>query len=298
MRRGDALARMVGDVEALDGLYLRILVPLAAALLLIVDVAVLLGGIAPALAVAVCLLLGLAALGTPWLAARATLAEGGRLAEAAAGLRVATLDALGGMREVRAFGNEGRLLAMVQAREASLFAAQRGVARTAAVAHAVAILCAQAALLLVVVAGLPAAMLLPAVLLTLAAFEAASAMPRAGALAGHAAAAAARVLEAADAPGAGVMEPMAPGALPRLNGLTFEGVRFAWPGRPAVFESLSLDIQAGSRVAVLGPSGSGKSTLAALALKVVAPGARGGFCLAAWIWRGCGRRMFGAGSPG
>ena len=32
---GDVLARLVGDIEALDGLYLRILVPLAGAVLLL-----------------------------------------------------------------------------------------------------------------------------------------------------------------------------------------------------------------------------------------------------------------------
>ena len=40
---GDVLARLVGDVEALDGLYLRILVPLAGAILLFPVLVVLIG---------------------------------------------------------------------------------------------------------------------------------------------------------------------------------------------------------------------------------------------------------------
>jgi ATP-binding cassette subfamily C protein CydC len=271
LRRGDALARIVGDVDALDGLYLRIMVPALATLLLLVLLTAVLGRQEPGLAVVVCLLLALAAFVIPWVAARATLTEGGRLAEAQSGMLVAVLDTLGGMREVRAFGNEGRMLAMVQTREASLFAAQRSVARASAMAQAAASACGQAALLLVVLSGLPASALLPAVLLTLATFEAAAAMPRAGALAGRAAAAAERVIEIADTP-AVAEQPMQSSPPPRGGSLTFESVRFAWPGRPAVFDSLTLDIPSGSRVAILGPSGAGKSTLAALALKVVSPG--------------------------
>ncbi len=96
-------------------------------------------------------------------------------------------------------------------------------------------------------------------------------MPRAGVLAGHAAAAAERVLAAAEATPP-VPEPEHPAAAPPGSALRFEAVRFAWqPDRRPVFDGLTVDIPQGSRVALIGPSGAGKSSLAALALKVAAP---------------------------
>ncbi len=269
---GDVLARLVGDIEALDGLYLRILIPLAGAVLLLPVLVVLIGIHSAPLALVVGALFAIAAFALPWLGARMALRSGRALAGAAGALRIATLDALTGLREVRAFGAEGRMLATVQAREATLLATQHELAGRTSLANAGAMLCGQAALLAVLIAaGSDPVAAIVAVLLVVAAFEAVGGLPRAGVLAGHAAAAARRVLEAADAPNP-VPEPSEPATVPAEFTLRFEGVHFRWqPDRPPVFDGLTLEVPQGTRVALLGPSGAGKSTLAALALKVVAP---------------------------
>ena len=146
------------------------------------------------------------------------------------------------------------------------------MASRTALAGAASFLCAQIAVLAVLIdAGASPSVAVAAAFLVLAAFEAVGGLSRAGALAGHASAAARRVLEAADAP-IPVPDPTDPAAMPASTALRFEAVEFRWqPDRPAVFDGLTLDIPQGARVALLGPSGAGKSTLAALALKVVAP---------------------------
>ncbi len=269
---GDALSRLVGDIEALDGLYLRILLPLASAVLLLPTLLLLIGHRAPGVAIEVGTLFAAAAFILPCLAARASSRTGAGLAAEAGALRIAALDALTGLREVRAFAAEGRMLAAVQAKEAALLSAQQAMAGRTALAGAASFLCAQIAVLTVLIgARVNPAMAIAAAFLVLAAFEAVGGLTRAGALAGHASAAARRVLEAADAP-VPVPDPADPAAMPVGTTLRFEAVEFRWqPDRPPVFDSLTLEVPQGARVALLGPSGAGKSTLAALALKVVAP---------------------------
>ncbi|PAV09728.1 energy-coupling factor ABC transporter ATP-binding protein [Methanocorpusculum parvum] len=45
------------------------------------------------------------------------------------------------------------------------------------------------------------------------------------------------------------------------NVLTFEDVRFSYPGRPASLKGISFSIKKGKKVAVVGPNGAGKTTL-------------------------------------
>ncbi len=269
---GDVLARLVSDVEALDGLYLRILVPLAGAVLLLPLLDVAIGAHSLELMLPVVALFAGAAFVMPWFAARTARDAGALLAATAGALRIAALDALTGLREVRAFSAEGRMLAAIQAREEALLAAQHDLARRAGLASAGAFLCGQAALVLVLLAAVedPAAGV-AGLFLAVAAFDAVGGLPRAGVLAGHAVSAAQRVLEAADAPNP-VPDPSSAAAAPAGFDLRFEGVHFRWQdNRPEVFDGLTLEVPQGARVALLGPSGAGKSTLAALALKVAAP---------------------------
>ncbi len=269
---GDVLSRLVADIEFLDGIYLRILVPLIGAVLLLPVIVVQIGVYSIPLAIGVGLLFAVAAFVMPWIGARIATQTGIALADATGALRIAALDALTGLREVRAFGAEGRMLATVQAREATLLAAQRELASKSSVANAAALLCGQGALLLVLItAGVQPVASVIALFLLVAAFEATGGLPRAGVLAGHAAAAAHRVLEAAEAP-VPVPDPAHVATVPAGSALRFETVHFRWlPERPLVFDGLSLEVPQGARVALLGASGAGKSSLAALALKVAAP---------------------------
>jgi len=271
-RAGDVLARLVNDIEALDGLYLRILVPFASLLLLVPVFLLVPWRVSGLLAILLAALLLIAGLVLPFFMARAARVAAGELTTAVAALRVICLDALSGLREVRAFGAEGRMIAGMQAVETGLLKAQRNLAAKGALSNAGAFLAGQAALVLVLLlAGGTSGQAITLVFLVIAGFEAVGALPRAGAYAGAAGRSATRVIDAAEGP-IPVPDPARPAAMPASNNLRIENLKFRWSlDRPLVFDGLSLEIPSGHRVALLGPSGAGKSSLAALLLKVAMP---------------------------
>ncbi len=271
-RAGDALTRLVNDVEALDGLYLRIIVPGLGALLLLPILLVVLSR-ENAWALLMLIPFSVVAMALPWRAATLAGDNANRAALAMAGLRNAALDTLSGLREVKIFAAEGRMLALLQSRESALLAAQRELAQRISRLNMVGFITAQLGILLVLLLGFMSGPVASAVALfvVVAAFEAVSALPRAGVLLGQSRVAAARVVEAAEA-GPTVPDPTMPP--PPLTGyaVSFEHVGFRYAhDLPFVFENLSLQLPAGSRTAILGPSGAGKSTIAGLLLKLAAP---------------------------
>ena len=271
-RSGDVLARLVNDIEALDGVLLRLLIPLLGAAMLVPVLLVAVGRDDDTAAALVLVLFAVVAFVMPWRAMLAARAAAADETEAGGALRVSVLDTLTGLREIKVYEAEGRMLAGVQWQESRLFRAERDLAARGGALQGLAFLATQAALLVVLLLhGAHPIAVVVAVFVVVAAFEAVGGMPRAGVTAGRASAAASRVLQAAETEPR-VRDPARPAPMPESNVLAFQHVAFRWtPQGQVVFEDLSLNIPAGSRIAVLGPSGAGKSTLAALALKLVSP---------------------------
>ncbi|WP_431284456.1 thiol reductant ABC exporter subunit CydC [Humitalea sp. 24SJ18S-53] len=274
-RAGDLLGRLVADVEALDGLYLRAIVPIAAGGAVVLATAVVLGAMSPLLAALVALPLA-AALVLPPLLAPAAARAAATAADAEGRLRDAVVDPLSGLEDTLGTGAEARALARVAAAGDALAASQRALTGRNAAAGALGSLLAQGALLGALGFGLAGGQgaLAGAVIgafLALASAEPFAALPRAGVALAAAGASARRLFAAADVP-VPVPDPATPAAAPAGHALKIEGLRFAWaPDRAPVFEGLDMEVPEGARVALLGPSGVGKSSLIALLTKLAAP---------------------------
>lgn len=273
-RSGDLLGRLVADVESLDGLYLRAVVPGVVALAVVLVAAALLGAV-PLLAVIIAGPL-LAALLLPFALAPAAARAATEAAAAQGRVRAAAVDPFLGLEDTLAANAEGRAAAALAGAGAGLGQVQRRIAWRSAQAGVAGGLLVQAALLGalgwgIAAGGGMAGMAVLALFLALAAGEALGVLPRAGMALAAAAAGARRLFQAADAP-VPVPDPAEPAPMPRGHAIRVEGLRFRWAAdRPAVFDGLDLDIPEGTHLALLGPSGAGKSSLAALLLKLAAP---------------------------
>ncbi|MBS0982757.1 thiol reductant ABC exporter subunit CydC [Gluconobacter cerinus] len=275
-RSGDLLSRLVSDVQTLDNLYLRILVPMASAVLTLPVAAFVWfkAGTLPGLLTTA--LFAVLAFAMPWVATRVSRCFGPDILHAEADLRVAALDLTSGLREARAFGAEDVLANAVTERQEALFSAQRRQAIRMALTNLVAGLVAKAgiAIILCAVAGLIFQKAAPvagiaALFVAITALEGVTGLSRAGLLYGQVSYAAERIMEVAEKTPA-VAEGTTP--LPSGRDIKVDRVTFRWtPNREPVFRDLTLSLRQGERAALIGPSGAGKSSLAALILKVVAP---------------------------
>ncbi len=282
VRSGDLLARLVGDVDGLADLWLRVLLPGASTGIVAAAAVLLAGGLLPVAGVVLALSVLAAAVGGPIAAAAVGRRAERRLAPARGALSEASLELLRGAPEILALGAAPRALAIVGEADARLAAAERGSAAGAGVGTLVAGLASGAAVWISLLAGIAAVrsgslagVALAVVVLTpIAVHEIVAPLAPAAQLLPRLAASAGRVTDLMGRPDP-VAEPASPEAIPAGPlGLRTRALRVRYPGSEVdALGPLDLDVPAGARGVVTGSSGSGKSTLAAAAMRFLEPSA-------------------------
>jgi ATP-binding cassette subfamily C protein CydC len=278
-RRGDLLERIVRDIDALTGLYVQLVVPWLATLLVTLAALVLLAWLVPPVALVAVVAWGAVTVALPVAAVgRAELLDR-VLAEASRNLRVAWVDALQGARELTILGalpqqvdelrqRSQRLLASQRRRDSFLGAAEVLGQALVGIIFLVSLWLAVGAVSRGALSGQHLTLVV-LVMLTLG--ELLLAPGLAFPVWSEARVAWRRLLAMAEQPSATPL-PSRPVSPPDETTLRLEDVCFSYgPQQPLVLDSLSLAIPAGARVALTGPSGAGKSTLLLLTTRLWDP---------------------------
>ncbi|MFI8341369.1 thiol reductant ABC exporter subunit CydD [Streptomyces sp. NPDC085639] len=279
-RRGDLLARLVADADALQDYWLRWLLPVGTAVLVGTGSVAFTTWLLPEAGAVLAVGLLAAGIGVPLVSGACARHAERRLAPARGELATRVADLLTGTAELTVAGaledRKGRaresdgLLTRIAARGSA--AAGLGSGLSALVCGLTVVAAAAVAAGAVHDGRLSGVAMAVAVLTPLAAFEAVNGLPLAVQYRQRVRRSAERVYEVIDAP-VPVVEPEQASEAPvtpfplRLTGLTARH-----PGQEcAALRDMNLTLEAGRRIAVVGPSGSGKTTLAQVLLRFLDP---------------------------
>jgi ATP-binding cassette subfamily C protein CydC len=271
LRRGDLLNRLVADIDTLDHLYLRLLTPMAASLMMIGVLLAFLGWFDNHLALSLCALLLAAWFILPLVFYYLGKAPGQVLMQAQRQYRVELLDVIQGQAELSLFGANKRYLAQLEQAQHSLFSQQTTMANITGLSQALLILINGSAVVsMLYLAGQsvgdlspPGPLMALMVFATMASLE--MMMPIAGAFQhlSSTVLAARRVTEITEQTPSVVFNPDSH-LQANYGALQISGVHFGYHAHSPVLQGLGLTIKAGEKVAILGPTGCGKSSLLGL----------------------------------
>ncbi|WP_394130548.1 cysteine/glutathione ABC transporter ATP-binding protein/permease CydC [Shewanella maritima] len=269
IRSGDLLNRLVADIDTLDHLYLRLITPMSASLLMIAGLYAFIGWFDIGLANALCSVLLLVWIIVPVIFYHLGQAPGEALITQRQTYRTQLLDVIQGQAELTLFNANSRYQATLNKAQQALFASQSKMAAITGMSQAIVILANGCAVILIMyLAGQgvgdyvpPGPMMAMVVFAAMASIE--MLMPIAGAFQhlSSTVLAAKRVTQVTEQTPAipfsdsGIDEAADDGCL------SLQHIDFAYDANHSVMSNLSLTINTGEKVAILGKTGCGKSSL-------------------------------------
>ncbi len=283
-RSGDLLTRILADIDTLQDLYLRVLVPPVAAALAVSLGCILLAGFSPWLGIALFVFVCLCGIAIPLAMHGLTRSSSSSLVHDQADLNATLVEGITGIADLVAFGREDLLLGRSEHITAAQQPARKQLAQARGIAAGLTALLVGLAALTVLGFGvslvsdgsLEGVYLAILPLVVIATFEAVGPLSAAYEHLGRSRAAATRLVELVDTP-ASVVKPSASAKLTlsrntsaghTMVDLTVTDLSFRYAeGEPLILQQASVQIPAGSFAVITGPSGSGKSTLCNLLLR-------------------------------
>ncbi len=268
-RSGDLLARIVADIKTLENLYIRVVVPPLAAVLVTLFACLILGSFDITLAVALMVFLVLTGVVLPLASRWLSRQPAADLIASRAELNASLVDEIQGIADLVAFGQERAFQGRVLSLSRDLNRSQERMAVIRGMGNGLSALFTSLAGLTVLWLAIPLVSggeingvylaLLP--LTAIASFEAVQPLAQALQYLEASRAAAGRLFDLIDAPPA-VVDQDRPSPQPMDYGIEVQGLCFAYtPDGPAVLDGVTLRLPPGGRVALVGASGAGKTSL-------------------------------------
>jgi thiol reductant ABC exporter CydC subunit len=279
-RSGDLLSRVVNDVEAIQDLVVRVVVPFASAGLVAAATTIVITVLSPGAGLLLAFSVVLAGGVLPWLTARLAARSVGTLAPLRGELADVAAEASDAAPDLVAYGATDAVLTRIAAVDGRLRRAEQRTAWATGLAGFGQVLAAAVAVLggllvgaVQVFAGVLAPVQLAVLVLTpLALHEVLSTLPAAALTRRRSRVALERVREVLTAPTVGSPDRLTSGdGDDGAPGIAITGLTAGWPGHDPAVVGLDLQVTAGETVALVGPSGVGKTTVAATALGLLPP---------------------------
>jgi thiol reductant ABC exporter CydC subunit len=272
---GDLLNRIAVDVEALEGLFVRVLAPPMVAAIIAISVTLLAGAIAPTLGFLLLTSMAVVGLGLPWLAHYLSFTDGRAMSATRTELNQALVDTIQGASDLIALGRASSQQARIEALGHRYLDLQRRMGSVSALTGSISGLVLNLtvvglliiAIPLVRTARLDGVLLGVLILAATSSFEAVLPLPVAFQYLETTLASGRRIFEIIDQKPA-VSDPLNPADLSAPPTIETHRLSFFYEqGTAPALDELTLTVPAYGRVALVGPSGAGKSTLINLLLR-------------------------------